>query len=206
MEKHCFACNTTKPDNGFHKNKAQKDGLATQCKECSKIRGKKYRENNKDKVRDYLADYYQQYKDKLKKRSNDWYHNNKEYASERCRKYRKENWDKILEGKREYNRRNPKKGLEKVRRRQMQKLQATPCWSDLDKIKKIYENGPNGMEVDHIVPIRGETVCGLHVPENLQYLDLSSNRKKRNCLPRDVSNGLYIKNPFDKIDKRKMLS
>ena len=59
------------------------------------------------------------------------------------------------------------------------RLQATPKWmskTELLEIVKFYENKPLGFEVDHIVPLKGKQVCGLHVLANLQYLT-----KKENC-------------------------
>lgn len=47
-------------------------------------------------------------------------------------------------------------------------------------LKEIYMSRPEGYEVDHIIPIHGSIVCGLHVPWNLQYLPKSDNRRKRN--------------------------
>ena len=60
------------------------------------------------------------------------------------------------------------------------KLDATPCWVDIEEIKKIYANCPDDYEVDHIVPLKGKNVRGLHVPWNLQYLTIKENRKKYN--------------------------
>lgn len=57
---------------------------------------------------------------------------------------------------------------------------ATPSWANLNQIREVYRNRPDGFEVDHIIPLRGKGVCGLHVPHNLQYLPKAENRKKGN--------------------------
>ena len=58
--------------------------------------------------------------------------------------------------------------------------QATPAWANLIRIYEIYENCPRGWHVDHIIPLRGTDVCGLHVETNLQYLPAIENMRKRN--------------------------
>lgn len=58
--------------------------------------------------------------------------------------------------------------------------QALPKWANKKAIKKFYKNRPDGYEVDHIVPLRGVNVSGLHCIENLQYLLCADNRKKSN--------------------------
>ena len=60
------------------------------------------------------------------------------------------------------------------------KINRTPEWSDNVKLKEIYKNCPSGMHVDHIIPLNGELVSGLHVPENLQYLTPEENTSKYN--------------------------
>ena len=57
---------------------------------------------------------------------------------------------------------------------------AKPIWADTAKIREFYKNKPEGMHVDHIIPLRGEFVCGLHVEYNLQYLDAMVNMRKSN--------------------------
>jgi hypothetical protein len=59
-------------------------------------------------------------------------------------------------------------------------LQRLPSWADREKIREIYRDCPEGMHVDHIIPIKGKLVSGLHVHTNLQYLTAEDNLKKSN--------------------------
>jgi len=60
---------------------------------------------------------------------------------------------------------------------------ATPPWITKEMIlemKGIYESTTKKEHVDHIVPLKGKTVCGLHVPWNLQKLPEKTNLAKSN--------------------------
>lgn len=84
-----------------------------------------------------------------------------------------------LAGQRHYER-YPKRALANTRLQQIQKQQRTPKWADLKAIRAFYEACPNGYEVDHIIPLKGKNVSGLHVLNNLQYLTQKENRSKGN--------------------------
>ena len=59
--------------------------------------------------------------------------------------------------------------------------QATPLWADMNAIRDIYlEAQYMQMEVDHIYPLNGKTVSGLHVWDNLQLLTKEQNLRKSN--------------------------
>lgn len=55
-----------------------------------------------------------------------------------------------------------------------------PAWADKSRIREIYRGCPPGHHVDHIVPLHGKLVSGLHVEHNLQYLPASENISKGN--------------------------
>ena len=85
---------------------------------------------------------------------------------------------------------NPDKMTAKVARRNAKKLNATPPWLSRGMIEAInykYETAHRLTEetgiphqVDHIVPLQGETVSGLHVPWNLQVITAEENQRKNN--------------------------
>lgn len=63
------------------------------------------------------------------------------------------------------------------------RLHALPAWADLEAIEKVYvEAARKNMHVDHVIPLRGKVVCGLHVEENLKLLTAEENLKKGNRL------------------------
>lgn len=70
-------------------------------------------------------------------------------------------------------------------RKRANRKQAVPKWlteAQRLEIVKIYSNCPKGYHVDHIIPIAGKSVRGLHVPWNLQYLPALENIRKNNKL------------------------
>jgi hypothetical protein len=84
------------------------------------------------------------------------------------------------ENQKVYYSHNKKYFYEKTARYKAQLLKACPKWTNLDEIRKIYDNCPKGYHVDHIIPLRGKYVCGLHIPINLQYLSITDNCSKNN--------------------------
>ena len=66
-------------------------------------------------------------------------------------------------------------------------LQRTPPWVDWEKINKVYAQATaktiaTGVShhVDHVIPLQGKLVSGLHVHNNLQVLTAFENMSKHN--------------------------
>lgn len=98
---------------------------------------------------------------------------------------RQKNLDKVREIDRNEYRRNKDRHIARVMARRAHKGLACPKWlTEAQKLalQNFYKNRPAGYHVDHIIPLKGRDVWGLHVPWNLQYLPAQENLKKGNKL------------------------
>lgn len=141
----------------FYEKISSKDGFDPWCKECFLLKNRKWFMENRERHHELTAS---------------WYEQNKE---------------KHLATSKETYRKNPKRKLVDYYRRQERTAQATPKWVDKSELLKVYEDAgrlseESGIphEVDHIIPLFHNLVCGLNVPWNLQILTQTQNRKKAN--------------------------
>jgi len=187
----CSKCGTEKEFSGFHKQAKGLFGLDQKCKVCDKIRTHNYYTKNRNICLEKRKEYKKANKEKL-------------LLSRR--KHRKENSEIINKKNREYLRSKPGQGAEYVRqyrernretflplqaavsaKRRSIKKSATPSWANLEVIKQIYidcklisEMTGVPHQVDHIIPLKGKTVTGLHVETNLRIIPTSENLSKNN--------------------------
>ena len=110
-----------------------------------------------------------------------WRKANRRRLTEYDRAYKQAHPEVVARGapaKKAYRERNLAKYAAYAAKRRAQQLRATPLWADLGAIQVFYERRPEGADVDHIVPLVGGSVCGLHVLENLRYLTRSENARR----------------------------
>jgi hypothetical protein len=143
------------------------------------------------KGNDTRAEYFREYnkREVVKDRKNEWYQENREAVINNAatrpahvlREYRNA-W--------KANNKTQVLADNKVRRRKHR--EATPPWltrKQKSEIRQLYQiaitmTQTTGEQyvVDHIVPLRGKDVCGLHVPWNLRVITQEENLKKSNKL------------------------
>lgn len=95
-----------------------------------------------------------------------------------------------------YNERNPEKrsALNAQRHVRLRSNRATPAWANRDAILAVYAQARllrqmgQDVQVDHIIPLNGKDVCGLHVENNIRIVLRSENLLKANKM-KEGSNG-----------------
>lgn len=152
-------------------------------------RSKTFYENNKVTCKEYKKTHYKDNKEKYSARMKTWRENNRSAIAIQKKAYAEKNKKKLSKWFSEHKKANRASYNALNQKRKANKLQATPAWLtslDLEHIKLFYEAAADqkqhglDIHVDHIVPLQGKDVCGLHVPWNLQLLPASENIRKGN--------------------------
>ena len=128
--------------------------------------------------------------EKQKEKCKEYYWNNLEKARKKSIEYYWSNPEKAREQKRLFRKKNPHKRNKYEAKRRVAKIQAgTKYFRDLYKDKvAVYYMFAKVLEkltgekyhVDHVIPLQGKNVSGLHIPANLQILTATANMKKGN--------------------------
>ena len=136
---------------------------------------KKYREKHAEQLKLKKQQYYCENKERHRENMAVNYQNNKEQIKQRVNEWKKDNAARVNAI---------------VMRRYANKLKATPSWLTEDDhwmLEQAYDLAKLRTQmfgfkwhVDHIVPLQGKIVCGLHVPNNLQVIPASINCSKSN--------------------------
>ena len=172
--KTCTKCGKTKPlvEFVFRKDSQTYRG---HCLECEKERAKQSFEKHREQKLQKRKERYEQNKEHELAMNKAWSEANKERHKELSARHYKAN-----------------KHLYAYRcsLSRAAKSNATPDWltgAEKKAIQTEYElsawcSSVMGLpyEVDHIIPLQGKKVCGLHVPWNLQVIPRSENRRKIN--------------------------
>jgi len=145
---------------------------------------------DKENQKRIAREWYERNKELTKQRAREWALANPEKRKKSIDKWRKENREQHNQTNRDYFAQNPEKRAAHQAKRRAAKLQRTPCWltsEGLWLIEEYYHLAQKRTEllgfprhVDHIIPLRGRNVSGLHVPENLQVIPGIENIKKSN--------------------------
>ena len=165
--KRCSKCGKFKSNTPqfYYRAVENHDGLKKQCKTCTAAYAKQY------------------HRDTAVARAACKKQYNKDNATARAaygKQYRKNNAAAKAAYAKQYCKDNLSSYAARTAKRNAAKLLRTVKWSDYHAIARWYKLCPEGYAVDHIVPLQGKTVSGLHVHNNLQYLTQGMNSSKGN--------------------------
>ena len=190
---YCGRCESHKPatTDNFHKSRLDRGNNSEICIPCAKERMKIYRdkpevkEASGERVRKWCAEN----KDRKNKNNREWKANNKDRILEGNQRYMEKPKSKELRRLAHLRRywENPDKYRAKACAHDSRVRKSRPIWQSIKQINKFYRLAKSlSLEVDHIVPINSELVCGLHCVDNFQLLTRSENARKGNRLWPDM--------------------
>jgi hypothetical protein len=170
-------------------------GKQGRCKECTRISDKIRYDRDKDKIlaqkkvygethkvekHAYNADYYEKHQNVLTEYQKQWRKDHPEYVEEYQSDYRQEHREDNIEYQRTRRKEHPELHKSDNIKYQTNRELRVPKWADFENIKIVIKNCPDDLTIDHIIPLQGKLVSGLHVSWNLQYLTPIENSKKKN--------------------------
>lgn len=152
---------------------------------------KEHRKNNAEKYRAAAKKYVENNKEKVIETTRKTRAKNRDKILAYGRAYRDKNRDAMRAMWRDYHGRNLAKHRTNVAARNAMKLQSIPKWTDAAFERFAFEEASDLAErrevaakfawhVDHIVPLRSKTVCGLHRSANWQVIPATINQVKGN--------------------------
>ena len=193
MIKLCNKCLTEKSFDLFSKDKSKSDGFCTICKDCARANRKAWYQKNKEKVKEYQANYERENREKVRERSRAWRKKNRDHFLRKRRNYHAERYSNDLAYSVNHN----------VRSMLRRVLKATNKPKDFCTFEKIgyttddliqrmecqFKDGMNWgnfgeWEIDHKIPIAIMVNKGEFRPEiinalsNLQPMWREQNRSK----------------------------
>ena len=188
--KTCVTCKNTKYLSEFYKRKDSPDGYRNDCKDCRKARSLKNFYADPDAKRAKNMEAYWKRKEQNPDLQKNIYLKIREKSLAISRVYYSKHADEIKARQRLWSKQNRGAANALGKKYKLKKRNATPNWLTneqvehmqcLYKVAAMYTaEGLDIWHVDHIVPIRGKDVCGLHVPWNLRIITASENLRKGN--------------------------
>ena len=150
----CKSCNKELHESLFGKEKRVKSGLKANCQGCLNAKGRASPITNATKM--YREEYRKSHPEIFRIASAKW---------------KKNNPDKVSR-------------INNLRRSQQSKATLSGYEKEIEEFywlaRDLKAVTGEKYHVDHIVPLRGANVCGLHVPWNLQILPADINLSKSN--------------------------
>ena len=150
-------------------------------------------EKRREYLKEYAREWHRKNRDSINAKIRKRRAENAEYRDfqrEKNGQWRRANIEKSRAASLNWHKNNQGKSSAIKARYRLCKLNRTPCWlseADLNKIKRKYDIARSKTEttgevwhVDHVIPLQGKHVSGLHVPSNLRVVKAKTNLSKNN--------------------------